>query len=144
MKQTEFLDSFHTYVSELIDEAGVYPFPGISRFQDCKEIAAITDAELAFRWFFKQIAKGASECVVALDRTTKAGQGTEFDDVLTCLYWDGASIHSGVINYQHEPRIVRPTDWENPFWNFTMAKEIRQFAIRLFSVGRSSSRGVDA
>jgi len=95
VKATAFLGEFHRYVESSIDESGVYPFPGISQFQD---------------------------------------EGTEFDDVLTCLYWDGASIHSGVINYQHEPRIVRPIDWENLFWNFTMAKE-----IRLFSVGQVPS-----
>ena len=32
-----------------------------------------------------------------------------------------------VINYQHEPRIVRPTDYNNEFWNNQLRAELFQF-----------------
>lgn len=126
---------FHEYVDGVIDEKGVYPFPGMALRQDGKlEIAAITDGNLAYRWFWEQITQhNAAEVIFGLDRTTKPDQGTEFNDVLTCCHWrdglDGnpwqTSFRIGVIDYQHEPRIVRPWNWTNEFWLERMGTEIK-------------------
>jgi hypothetical protein len=52
---------------------------------------------------------------------------------LTCLcWWDdpevnwGRSFRTGVINYQYEPRIVRPWDWDNAFWNAIITDEAKR------------------
>ncbi len=126
---------FFEYVERMIDKDGVYPYPGFACMPDGKmEVAALaTDPRGVFRWFWDKVStEGAVECMFGLDRTTKEGQGTEFADVLTCCYWktglDGRtwdkSFRVAVINYQPEPRIVRPLDWDNKFWN-------RQFAVEL-------------
>ncbi len=52
--------------------------------------------------------------------------------MLTCLYWWddpeinwGRSLKVGVINYQNEPRIVRPWDWGNVFWTAQVLREAK-------------------
>lgn len=143
MERTELIDAFETYVSKSIDEKGVYPLPMISVEMDDKitfNMLAV-DAPEAVRLFAQKICcECAKEVILGLDRTTKEGQGTEFADVLTCYYWkdQGESkpgnnwskwFNVGVINYQHEPRIVRPLDWGNKFWNEVGIKEIKSFLL---------------
>ena len=44
---------FERYVSNLIDEEGVYPAPGMSIDMDGKrEVAALCEPETAFKWFW--------------------------------------------------------------------------------------------
>lgn len=126
---------FHESVERMIDKKGVYPQPGMALRQDGKmEIAAITDAQLAYRWFWEQITQNyAIEVIFGVDRTTQPDQGTEFNDVLTCCHWregmDGnpwqTSFRIGVIDYQNEPRIVRPWNWANKYWSERMGTEIK-------------------
>ena len=126
---------FFEYVEEMIGDEGVYPYPGIALMPDGKiEIAALAiEPSGVFRWFWDMVSiKGAVECMTGLDRTTREGQGTEFNDILTCWCWkeglDGKpwnkSFRVAVINYQNEPRIVRPLDWDNKFWNSRIAAEV--------------------
>ena len=125
--ESKLVEDFHTYVSRVIDEKGVYPLPGMSKigFEDKMEVAAITSPFLAMKWLWDQVAiKGAVECILGVDMTTMPNQGTEFADVLVCFHWAegmdgkdwGNSFRIGVINYQNEPRIVRPYDWNNSHW----------------------------
>jgi hypothetical protein len=66
------------------------------------------------------------EIVFAIDRFTKPGQGTKYDDVLTIYWWYGpheahAGWRFGVVNYkQGDPPIIEPIDWDNEFWNDIM------------------------
>lgn len=127
---------FFSAVEVHIDDEGVYPFPAMSCDSDGRiEFAMITDAELCFKWFWEKTTKPETvEALFGLDRTTKEGQGTEFDDVLTCLHWkrpnevdDSSEYRVGVINYQVDPRIVRPWDWDNEFWRTRMLAELKAF-----------------
>lgn len=131
------VEEFHQYVTRSIQKKGVFPFPGMSIDEEGKlEIAACCEPESAFMWFWKKITlEGSKECIFGLDRITKDGQGTEFGDVLTCVHWsegmDGkkwdTSFRIGVINYQFQPRIVRPFDFENQFWIEKMTAEVKSF-----------------
>lgn len=133
----DLAEEFHGHISRVVDEKGVYPFPGMSKDRDGKlTIAALCETDTAFRWFWHQIAnEQAVECIFGLDRSTLPDQGTEFSDVLTCVHWaeglDGkpwdTSFRIGVINYQNEPRIVRPFDFANKFWTERMTREVRSF-----------------
>lgn len=129
------VDQFHVYVTGMIDEKGVHPFPGMAVKKDGgMNIVAICETETALKWFWEQITRNqAKECIFGLDRSTRDGQGTEFADVLTCVHWveeEGKnwseSFRIGVINYQHEPRIVRPFDFENVYWSEKMTAEIER------------------
>lgn len=129
---------FFAHVERSIDSSGVYPFPGIAVMRDGGiEFAAITDAGLCFDWFRKQLANpDCGEAIFGIDRTTRDGQGTKFDDVLTCCHWqrsDSGGARIGVINYQIEPRIVRPFDWKNVFWTERMLAEVNCYARPVYS-----------
>jgi hypothetical protein len=127
-------EQFYDYVTSMIDEVGIYPLPGVALGADgILNFAAIDDPHLVIPWFWEQIANhGAKEVLIGLDRSTLDGQGTEFADVLTCAHWkegmDGKpwneAFRIGVINYQHEPRIVRPFDFSNEFWIKKMTGEL--------------------
>jgi len=129
----DLVAKFHEYVSSMIAEDGVYPSPGMSIDKDGKmEIAALCEPNTAFDWFWNKVTMEQSkECIFGLDRSTKAGQGTEFSDVLTCVHWSegmddkswSTSFRIGVINYQYEPRIVRDFDFSNEYWIATMTSE---------------------
>ena len=128
------IDWFHDYVADMIDERGVYPEPGLAVFKDGRrELAAIDDPNSVILWFWDKIANcQAVEVICGVDRYTAPEQGTEFRDVVTCVYWaDGLddkdwakSFRVGVINYQPEPRIVRPFDFDNTFWTNKMSAEL--------------------
>lgn len=123
---------FFAHVERSIDESGVHPFPGIAIKQDGGiEFAAITDAGLCFQWFKKHLIDlDCAEVIVGIDRTTREGQGTEFDDVLTCFHWQREHqdvLRVGVINYQFEPFIVRPFDWNNEFWRKRVLDEVNTY-----------------
>lgn len=135
-KQLDLETQFFQSVECQLDAAGIYPFPGMSLSQDGQmEFAMITDADLCFRWFWEQTTKPeTTEAIFGIDRTTRPGQGTEFGDVLTCIQWkrktevdDSWEYRVGVINYQVDPRIVRPWDWDNEFWRSRMLQELKGF-----------------
>lgn len=138
-----FPDEFARMIGFAIDEEGVYPHQGFSKTAEGKlEIGALAlDYPGCLKWFWDKVCiEGASEVIFGIDRTTKEGQGTEFADVITLCHWQdptagqlaldgswGNSFRIGVINYQHEPRIVRPIDWENEFWIGRMTEEVKHF-----------------
>lgn len=120
------VDRFFEYVANMIDETGVFPHPGMALQDDgALTIAALMDETSAYSWFWDQV-RNRNEVVMGMDRYTRPGQGTVFADVLTCCHWSPASKQTrvGVINYQHEPRIVRPWDWGNQFWSERVLKEL--------------------
>lgn len=123
---------FFAHVERSIDSSGVFPFPGIAVNRDGGiEFAAITDAGSCLRWFKKALANlDCVEVIVGIDRTTREGQGTEFADVLTCFHWQREHqdvLRVGVINYQFDPFIVRPFDWNNEFWRKRVLDEVNTY-----------------
>ena len=118
-------ETFWSMIEGMIDEQGVYP----------QQLLHITDGELSCCSLMldppqivplakKLVAQGAEELIFGLDRTTRPGQGTEFADVLTCAHYKDGEWRVGVINYQHEPRIVRDWDWNNEFWTEAVLYEL--------------------
>lgn len=156
MTQTELDDLIGTFskIAEgSIDEKGIYPLPMVAmRLDGTLEIAALAIASVeAVHMMLKRIAykRDVNAIMLGLDRTTKLGQGTEFSDVLTCFLWDkkrdwpesetGAWrewFQYGVINYQIDPRIVRPMDWANEFWKGKLAEEVDNIRLNRRSTGR--------
>lgn len=126
------VEEFEHMIAVGIDETGVHPNPGMHIAEDgTLNLSALDlEPEQIFDWFWNLISvENCQEIIFGLDRSTKKGQGTEFSDVVTCCHWRekwNKPFRIGVINYQHEPRIVRPIDWENQFWIKQMGAEVRQ------------------
>jgi hypothetical protein len=133
----ELLDKFVNHVNVTMDKRGVYPTPVMYRDLDdgLNVSALLSDMSprqcLEYFWSIPCLAQGKA-VIMGIDRFTQPGQGTEFRDVLTLfLWWDDPAItwydsyKVGVINYQNKPRIVRPIDWDNAFWNKQLIHELR-------------------
>ena len=66
----------------------------------------------------------AVELVVGIDMWTKEDQGTEFEDVVVVCHFKDGNVRVGVIDYQNEPRIVRPLRWDNEHWPTVMMEHL--------------------
>lgn len=143
------VEAFEQWCSTAVDEKGIYPFPMIAIANDgTMEVSALAVSPTeAIEHFMKKIVKREVKAIMfGLDRTTKPGQGTEFADVLTCALWEARKdefgpgewrewLTVGVVNYQNEPRIVRPIDWGNAFWNEKLKEELDGFKLTRRSTG---------
>ncbi|MDB6174233.1 MAG: hypothetical protein JWL59_3544 [Chthoniobacteraceae bacterium] len=74
------------------------------------------------------------EIIFGWDRFSQDGQGTEFPDLLSVHHWRyGVGWRFGVINYQFEPLIIRPIEWDHPFWsprlNFETMRNLKALGI---------------
>lgn len=136
--EADLVDTFYKMATGVIDEMGIFPLPMVAIRKDGTlevDALATTSAE-AWEVFLKKIVKKQVDAIIlGIDRTTKDGQGTEFADVLTCSLWVAREdwteagkwrewFKFGVLNYQNEPRVVRPIDWRNEFWNRMLTEEI--------------------
>lgn len=145
------VESFESYIPNLIDNKGIHPAPMVVLLdEDRWELQALDlDFDQILQHFCTRIIDSeVAAAIVGIDRTTRPGQGTEFADVLTCILYERADssilevrvrdqFRYGVINYQHKPRIVRPIDWDNSFWNEQLRRELFQFIPSLV-IGSSS------
>jgi hypothetical protein len=143
------IEAFESWCESSVDEKGIYPLPMVSLLKDgTLEMGALAvSAPEAYEAFFRKIVKREVKAVIfGLDRTTKPGQGTEFADVLTCVLWtegkdDWGSgewrewLRVGVINYQNEPRVIRPIDWKNEFWDEMVRSEMDGMKLKRRSTG---------
>jgi len=82
------------------------------------------DEKLVARWIRSMLAFGVLEIIFATDRFALAGQGTELEDLVA-----GAHLRVGVwrpfiIEYRHDPRLVKPICWTNGYWNRAIAEEL--------------------
>ena len=138
------VEVFEQWCSTAVDEKGIYPFPMVAITKDgATEMSALAlSPREAIEQFMRKIVKREVKVIMlGLDRTTKPGQGTEFADVLTCALWEAQKdefgpgewrdwIKVGVINYQNEPRVVRPIDWENAYWDKTIKAELADLKLK--------------
>lgn len=116
---------FHDLISNAIDEAGVYPHQAIAKRADGKLEMMALDGALLGVLVAKANEPQIVELIYGFDRMTRPGQGTEFADCLAGAYYQqGAGWRPLVIDYQHEPRIVRPINWANGFWAQAIRREL--------------------
>lgn len=138
---SELIKSFSAYVASMMDWEGVYPHPAFVLDRNGQHIVTALDLspEEAIAWFWQTVTcEEPQEVMLGLDRTTQPDQGTEFGDVLTCVCWKegihekwARSFKIGVINYQHEPRIVRAIDWDNTFWIERMTTDLLYYVPKM-------------
>ena len=110
-----------------INEDGVYPHQMIAMAKD-KSLqihAMMVDVPTLVEHFWNKLGE-SEEVIVGIDMQTRPDQGTHYADALVITYWtraahkkltDPSCLQVGVINYQHEPRIVDAIDWKNNHWD---------------------------
>lgn len=127
-------EHYHGLVSTLIDKDGIYPHSAAAVSEDGGLSVMALDMDIhgwtqQFWDHVQGLRSEAREVIFGLDMRTAPNQGTEFADALVFVYWvqdpvkklaDPSCFKVGVINYQHEPRIVRPIDWNNSHWTHWM------------------------
>jgi len=130
-------DAYHELMASYIDENGVEIAHGIV-VADTGEVTMIALAvppAQAYEVMLAQWGRSPSEMIFALDRFTKPGQGTTLGDLLAGFYFKAASPpRPFIIEYQHEPRIVKPIEWDNTFWNEGLLHEL-DAAVRNVGAG---------
>jgi hypothetical protein len=118
---------FHTMISRLIDAKGVYPHQMLTLDANGKialHALAVDTPHQAMTYIAAMYLRDRPrELIYALDRFTKPGQGTTLRDCLAGGWLPPAGYQPFVIEYQHEPRIVKPIAWENEFWNAAILYE---------------------
>jgi hypothetical protein len=63
------------------------------------------------------------ELIFGFDRFAKSGQGTTLGDLMAGFHIVGVTPRPFIIEYQHAPRIVKPIEWGNTFWNAALHGE---------------------
>lgn len=125
--QRSLTDDYFDVIERAIDEKGVYPHQGLVLKKDNKlEMhALIVGVPELVAHFWNQLGD-SEEVIYGIDMTTRPDQGTRYADALVLAHWtrdpskkltDPSCLRVGVINYQHEPRIVDPIDWDNSHWD---------------------------
>lgn len=109
-----------------IDENGVFPHNAIVINQEgtTELMALMVDSKDALKAIANVIRKNPKELIFGMDRTCREGQGTTLKDCVAGCHLKDGKFTPFIIEYQHNPRIVKPMDYENQFWIETLKKEI--------------------
>lgn len=125
-----------------LEPEGYYPFPMVV-FKDggLMDLHALdlTVEQCLMHFCTATLEKNVRFAFMGIDRTTMPGQGTTLGDVLTVFTYERAPEHLAelrvrdqyrkfaIMEYQVEPKIVQPFNYENAFWKRQMAGELFQF-----------------
>lgn len=142
---------YHEYVASSVDEKGI----GLNKAILVDGDGALTIYALdipvpqAYRLMLADLHKhSARELIFGFDRYAKEGQGTTLGDLVAGFHvTTGFAVAASpiiaapapawtpfVIEYQHEPRIVKPIDWGNGFWNAALRNELAGTIAELVGV----------
>ncbi|MBX3397519.1 MAG: hypothetical protein KF873_02150 [Gemmataceae bacterium] len=123
---------FHRMVETSINAKGVFPHLAVWLDQDrklCMGSLHLNQPHQVMGWVAATLASGAVELVYGLDRFARPGQGTTLGDLIAGAWFTGRDCKPFVIEYQHEPRIVKPIDWGNEFWSRSVGGELIQSGL---------------
>ena len=157
----KLVEDYVGFLTGIIDEKGIHPHGWARRVADDKlEVFFLAVSPEESAKYFWQIVGMASpgdvrqDVLWGWDMTTLPGQGTVFNDAYVFVHWTRIAgeplatqraFRVGVINYQHEPRIVREVDWDNEHWtNWVMgylAQNHPAFLMNFTLKGESAREG---
>lgn len=124
-------DVYHDHISRAIDEKGVYPHQMLCEDQDGKlgvYALMLNKPHEVFNAVMKCLVQDKpKQLIYGMDRFCKPGQGTTLGDCIGGAYWNGEAWRVFIIEYQNEPRIVKPLDWTNEFWKKSIRAELTEF-----------------
>lgn len=129
-------EKYHEIISSAIDEKGVFPHQMLGEDDNGKLTmfaVAINNPKQAMEYIFnifngntKDVPK-QKQLIYTLDRWCEKGQGTTLKDCLAGAFYNGRFWLPFVIEYQNEPRIVKPINWNNSFWNEKIREELKSW-----------------
>lgn len=132
---------YHDLVEIAIDEDGMKISQAVCLNDDgTVAVAALAvTPEQVYKWVLCTAISepNITDIIVGIDRYTKPGQGNEFSDTLAGVHWTRTEGKKGtfrgfVIDYQFgPPKIVRPVNYENAFWNEIIKNEFQHVANTL-------------
>lgn len=114
-----------------LDETGVRPQPGLVRdaqghmVQVC--LVNETNPQEAFWLMRLYLLGGAREMCWGLEHPAEPGDGLPSARFLA-IYHVEVEAHrwrTGVLPYQHQPRLVGPLVWAHPYWQPRLVEEMR-------------------
>jgi hypothetical protein len=124
---TDLLTDYLRQVRVLCGDKGVYPQPLLYRDTEGQitMCAVAADGGHCVKVARDALARGdVEEMVFGLDRSARPGQGLEFDDFVSMVWYVGGDFYTAVINYvpaaAEGDRIIRDPDWDNNWWNNQM------------------------
>lgn len=130
---------YHRVIGTAIDEKGVFPHQCIWLDEDGKVnmgALALNRPDEVMAAVVKILVKEKpTELMYGLDRFSKPGQGTELKDLIAGAYWNGEAWRVFTIEYQNDPRIVKPIDWDNDWWKHAVRHEITQVMDSMLGAG---------
>ncbi|MEG3167521.1 hypothetical protein U1737_04855 [Sphingomonas sp. LB3N6] len=130
---------YHGWISSTVDEKGFEIPHGliIDQAGGMTVVALAVPPEQAYQVMIEQWGRGASEAIFALDRFGKPDQGTTLGDVMAGFHFTrDAAPRPFIVEYQHSPRIVKPIEWNNLFWNGALYRELNANLRKLLGVSQ--------
>ena len=129
---------YHGLLEIAIDEKGLEIPQAVCLREDGNvELAALAvTPEQAYKWVLCTAASDThiTDIIMGVDRYTKPGQGNEFGDTIAGVHWTRVGDKKGtfrgfVVDYQFgPPKIVRPVNYDNAFWNEIIKNEFQHCA----------------
>ena len=125
---TSLTEVYHDWLVATVDENGFEIPHGLIKHADgtITVVALAVPPAEAYKVMLGQWDPAKSiEMIFALDRFTKPGQGTTLGDVMAGFHFTRSTRPQPfIVEYQHEPRIVKPIEWSNPWWNDALVGEL--------------------
>jgi len=121
------VQQYHDVIAASIDRDGVWPHQCLDRRAGVLSMSAIAlrDPQQVYQVLRARVfSERPDELVYGLDRFCRPGQGTTLGDCIAGAYWGGAGWNPFIIEYQHEPRIVKPVFFGNATWNDFITREL--------------------
>lgn len=124
---TRLLRDYLDQVKSFCGAEGVYPQPFLQ--QDVNGSITLTaiaaDGGMCLDLAEKVLASGqVAELIFGLDRSAVPGQGLEFDDFVTVVWYVDGEFYTAVIDYKpaedEADVVIREPNWNNNWWNNEM------------------------
>ncbi|TCP30727.1 hypothetical protein [Sphingomonas sp. BK235] len=129
--------TFHEWIANAVDADGFFPH-GLVIAEDgtMTVIAFDVPPDQIYQLMLAQWEQDPRlrEAIFGLDRFTKPGQGTTLGDVVTGWHFIREGARPFIVEYQHEPRVVKPLEWANDWWNAVLTRELLEHMRQRFGI----------
>lgn len=130
MNDIDLPSDYYDTIVRAIDENGVYPHNMLVLGRDDRLTVCVFDyqrPDQIMNYIMKVLVEeNPKQLIYGMDRFCKPGQGTTLGDCVAGAFWNNNQWRPFVIEYQHEPRQVKPLDWNNEFWKVAVRKELME------------------
>ena len=120
---------YHEWMAATVDEDG-FEMPYGLVLDDDGQITVMALAltpDQAYQHMLKHWTEHRpAEMIFAIDRYAKPGQGTTLRDLMAGWHFIKADPRPRpfVVEYQFDPRLVKPIEWDNLHWNAALTREL--------------------